>query len=67
MLCASSITYVESLVGEHFTYAQAMGSVVALVLLGGAIVFTLGLENKGVSFGKSAPASEKEQYVPACS
>src|SRR3984893_7285685 len=52
VLCASSITYLESVLGEHFSYAQAMGILVTLVLMGGAIVFALGPENKGVSFGK---------------
>ncbi|HTQ78374.1 MAG TPA: MFS transporter [Thermoanaerobaculia bacterium] len=57
VLCASSITYFESLLGEHFTYAQAMGSLAAAVLVGGLFVIALGPEAHGVSFrkGDSAP------------
>ncbi len=55
VLCASSITYFEALLGEHFTYAQAMGLLVAAILLTGAIVFAVGPENKGVSFGRQDP------------
>ena len=34
VLCASSIPYVESVLGERFTYAQAMGGLVAVVIIG---------------------------------
>jgi MFS transporter, SHS family, lactate transporter len=59
VLCASSITYFESLLGEHFTYAQAMGTLAAAVMIGGAIVIALGPEAHGVTFRKvEAVASE---------
>jgi MFS transporter, SHS family, lactate transporter len=52
VLCASSITYFEAVLGEHLTYAQAMGTLSAIVLLLGSVVFALGPENKGISFRK---------------
>jgi SHS family lactate transporter-like MFS transporter len=52
VLCASSITYFEAVLGEHLTYARAMGTLAGTVLLLGAIVFAYGPENKGVSFRK---------------
>jgi SHS family lactate transporter-like MFS transporter len=54
VLVASSITYIESLLGEHFTYAQSMGVLATLVVIGGAIVALVGPEAHGVSFRKAA-------------
>ncbi len=54
VLCASSIGYVEALLGEHFSYAQSMGMLAATVLLAGAIVIWLGPEAKGVEFRKGS-------------
>ena len=54
VLAASSITYIEAVLGEHFTYAQSMGLLAAGVLAGGAAVIALGPEARGVSFRKSA-------------
>jgi SHS family lactate transporter-like MFS transporter len=54
VLCASSITYFEAALGEHLSYAQAMGTLAAIVLFLGSLVFALGPENKGVSFTKVA-------------
>jgi SHS family lactate transporter-like MFS transporter len=54
VLIASSITYLEAVLGEHFTYAQAMGLLAATVLLADALVIALGPEAKGVSFRKAA-------------
>jgi SHS family lactate transporter-like MFS transporter len=51
VLCASSITYVESTLGEHFSYTQSMGMLAAAVLTIGALVIYLGPEAKGVRFG----------------
>ena len=42
----------EAVLGEHLTYAQAMGSLAAIVLLASSVVFALGPENKGISFSK---------------
>jgi SHS family lactate transporter-like MFS transporter len=53
VLVASSITYIEALLGEHFTYAQAMGLLAAGMLLIAAIVIALGPEAKGISFRKA--------------
>lgn len=53
VLVASSITYIEALLGEHFTYAQAMGLLATSMLFIAAIVITLGPEAKGVSFRKA--------------
>jgi MFS transporter, SHS family, lactate transporter len=54
VLFASSITYIEAVLGEHFTYAQAMGMLAAMLLLLGALVIALGPEAKAVSFRKVA-------------
>lgn len=51
VLCASSISYVEPLLGERFSYTQSMGILAAAVLSIGALVIFLGPENKGVRFG----------------
>jgi len=53
VLVASSITYIEAVLGEHFSYAQAMGILAAGVLLLAAVVISLGPEAKGVSFRKA--------------
>jgi SHS family lactate transporter-like MFS transporter len=55
VLLASGITYLEAVLGEHFTYAQAMGLLAAGVLLVAAVVIGLGPEAKGVSFRKAQP------------
>jgi SHS family lactate transporter-like MFS transporter len=54
VLCAASIPYLESSLGERFTYTQAMGGLVTLVLVGGALVTFFGPEAHGVSFRKAA-------------
>jgi SHS family lactate transporter-like MFS transporter len=56
VLVASSIGYIEALLGDHFTYAAAMGGLAAAVFIMGAIVVWAGPEAKGVSFLKN-PAS----------
>ena len=53
VLCASSITYIETLLGEHFTYAQSMGVLAATVMIGVAAVTLLGPENHRVAFRKT--------------
>ena len=52
-LCASSISYIESALGEHFTYAQSMGVLMAAVLVVGGIVIAAGPERRGVNFRKT--------------
>jgi SHS family lactate transporter-like MFS transporter len=54
VMFAASIPYVESALGEKFTYTQAMGGLVAVVFIVAFIVTALGPEAKGVSFRKSA-------------
>jgi len=53
VMCAASIPYVESALGERFSYTQAMGGLVALVFILAFVVTALGPEAKGVSFRKS--------------
>jgi MFS transporter, SHS family, lactate transporter len=52
ILCASSIPYIEALLGERFTYTQAMGGLMTLVFIGAFVVTLLGPEARGVSFRK---------------
>ena len=54
VMCAASIPYVEAMLGERFTYTQAMGGLITLVFIGAFIVTWLGPEAKGVSFRKAA-------------
>ena len=55
VLCASSIPTIESVLGEIFTYRQAMGGLVTAVLVGGFLVTLFGPEAHGVTFRKQAP------------
>jgi MFS transporter, SHS family, lactate transporter len=50
VLCASSIGYVEAVLGEHFSYTQSMGILAATALLAGAAVIALGPEAHAVKF-----------------
>jgi SHS family lactate transporter-like MFS transporter len=54
VLCASSIPTIESVLGEMFTYRQAMGGLVTAVLVGGFLVTLFGPEAHGVTFRKKA-------------
>ena len=53
VMCASSIPYVESALGEVFSYKQAMGGLMVVVFLGVILVVWRGPEAKGISFRKS--------------
>jgi SHS family lactate transporter-like MFS transporter len=53
VMFAASIPYVESALGERFTYTQAMGGLVTLVFIVAFIVTIAGPEAKGVSFRKA--------------
>jgi SHS family lactate transporter-like MFS transporter len=53
VMCASSIPYVESALGELFTYKQAMGLLMTAVFIGVVLVVWKGPEARGVSFRKS--------------
>jgi SHS family lactate transporter-like MFS transporter len=57
VLIASSITYIEASLAEHFSYAGAMGTLAACVLLLGAVVIWAGSEAKGISFVNSESES----------
>jgi MFS transporter, SHS family, lactate transporter len=50
IFCAASIPYVESALGERFTYTQAMGGLMLVVFSIAAVVIWLGPEAHGVSF-----------------
>ena len=54
VLCASSITYMQARMAEHFTYSLVMGVSMTIVLIVGAIVISLGPERRGVVFGADA-------------
>ena len=54
MLCAGIVPYLEAVLGEHFTYAQAMGGLAAVALILGAVVIGLGPEAHGIVFRKSS-------------
>ena len=51
--CASSIPYIESALGELFTYKQAMGMLMTVVFILTFVVTLLGPEAHGVSFRKA--------------
>lgn len=53
MVCAGIAPYVETVMGEHFSYAQSMGYLAAASLVVGMIVIGLGPEAHGVNFRKS--------------
>jgi SHS family lactate transporter-like MFS transporter len=54
VLFASSITYMQARMAEHFTYSLVMGVSMTIVLIVGAIVISLGPERRGVRFGEEA-------------
>jgi MFS transporter, SHS family, lactate transporter len=53
MLCAGVAPYIESVLGEHYSYAQSMGFLSAAALVIGMIVIGLGPEAHGVTFRKT--------------
>ena len=52
MLCAGVVPYLETVIGEHFSYAQSMGGFAAVAFIVGVVVIGLGPEAHGVSFRK---------------
>jgi SHS family lactate transporter-like MFS transporter len=58
ILCAASIPYIESTLGEMFTYTRAMGGLMTVVFIAGVIVICLGPEAHRVSFRKSPVIAE---------
>jgi SHS family lactate transporter-like MFS transporter len=53
VMFASSIPYVESALGEVFTYKQAMGGMMVAVFIAVVLVVSRGPEARGISFRKS--------------
>jgi SHS family lactate transporter-like MFS transporter len=53
VMCASSIPYLESTLGEVFTYKQAMGVLMTIIFVGVILAVWRGPEAKGISFRKS--------------
>jgi len=53
MCLAGAVTYLESIAGEHFSYATAMGVVACVALVAGIIVIAAGPEAHGIDFRKS--------------
>ncbi len=53
MVCAGVAPYIETVMGEHFSYAQSMGYLAAAALILGMIVIGLGPEAHGITFRKS--------------
>lgn len=53
ILFASSIVYIEAVLGEHFSYSETMGLLAAVVTIAGALVVAVGPEAKGVAFGRA--------------
>jgi SHS family lactate transporter-like MFS transporter len=56
VLCASTISYIEPVLGERFSYNQSMGLLAFGVLSLAALVTFLGPEAKGIHFGKTTTA-----------
>jgi SHS family lactate transporter-like MFS transporter len=56
MLIAGVAPYLESLLGEHFTYSQAMGGLAGVAFLAGALIIVLGPEAHGIAFRKGGEA-----------
>jgi MFS transporter, SHS family, lactate transporter len=54
VLLAATSTYIEAVLAEHLSYAQAMGMLAAAVLLMGAIVIAAGPEAKGIAFARTS-------------
>jgi hypothetical protein len=52
-MCAASIPYVESALGEVFTYRQAMGLLMTFVFIAAVVVIWRGPEQRGASFRKA--------------
>jgi hypothetical protein len=59
-LIASSVGYIEAVLGEHFRYASSMSVLAATVLIVGALVIYFGPEAKGVSFVGGGPLTTDE-------
>ena len=58
MVCAGVAPYIETVMGEHFSYAESMGYLAAAALVVGMIVIGLGPEAHGIAFRKSPAAAQ---------
>jgi SHS family lactate transporter-like MFS transporter len=56
MVCAGIAPWIETVMGEHFSYAQAMGVLAAVALVLGMMVIALGPEAHGIDFRKTKRA-----------
>ena len=64
VLIASSVGYIEAVMGEHFPYAASMGLLAATVLVTAGIVIWFGPEARGVSFmGADGSAADEVETV----
>jgi hypothetical protein len=54
VLCASSITYLQARMAEHYTYSLVMGVSMVAVLILGAIVIGMGPERHSINFGEGS-------------
>jgi SHS family lactate transporter-like MFS transporter len=58
VLVASTITYVEAVLGERFGYEKSLGFLAAIVIIATVLVVWAGPEAKGVHFRKSESVAE---------
>lgn len=58
MLCSGIVPYIETVLGERFSYTAAMGGVAVASLLAGIVIIGLGPEAHGVAFSTSARTGE---------
>jgi SHS family lactate transporter-like MFS transporter len=58
ILVASSAPFLEAVATRHFTYGQAMATVLAIVVVVGVVVIGLGPEARHVTFGQD-PSAQK--------
>ena len=60
VLAASSVAYIEALLAERTSYANAMAGVGIVVLAVGALVLAVGPERRGVPFGEDRAGEATE-------
>lgn len=57
MLCSGIVPYIETVLGERFSYTAAMGGVATVSLLVGTLVIGFGPEAHGIDFRAPQPAT----------
>ena len=65
VMCASSIPYVESALGEVFTYTQAMGGLMAVVFIVGVVVIGAVPRPRARVFGRPRRSTHRGARHPA--